>query len=42
MELKKHKLRIRGILNNSITSMLFELLEKKGVKTHFYQKGKNR
>jgi len=36
--IKKAQIENKGILNNSITSMLFELLEKKGVKTHFIKK----
>lgn len=33
--LKKGQIEDKGVMNNKITSMLFELLEKKGVKTHF-------
>ncbi len=36
--LKKAQIEKKGILNNSITTMLFELLEKKGIKTHFIKK----
>ena len=36
--IKKAQIENKGILNNSITSMLFELLEKKGVRTHFIKK----
>ena len=36
--IKKAQIDKKGILNNSITTMLFELLEKKGVKTHFIKK----
>ncbi len=35
---KKGTIEEKGVMNNSITSMLFELLEKKGVKTHFIEK----
>lgn len=35
---KKGQIEDKGVLNNNITSMLFELLEKKGVKTHFVKK----
>lgn len=35
---KKGQIEEKGILNNSITSKLFELLESKGVKTHFIKK----
>jgi len=35
---KKAQIENKGILNNSITTTLFELLEKKGVKTHFIKK----
>ncbi|MBU3181945.1 phosphoribosylaminoimidazolesuccinocarboxamide synthase [Clostridium psychrophilum] len=35
---KKGKINKKGILNNSITTMLYELLEKKGIKTHFIKK----
>ncbi len=31
---KKGTIEDKGVMNNSITAMLFELLEKKGVKTH--------
>lgn len=35
---KKAQIENKGILNNSITTMLFELLEKRGIKTHFIKK----
>ncbi|SHJ35948.1 phosphoribosylaminoimidazole-succinocarboxamide synthase [Clostridium amylolyticum] len=35
---KKGQIEQKGILNNSITSKLFELLETKGIKTHFIKK----
>ncbi|WP_123053029.1 phosphoribosylaminoimidazolesuccinocarboxamide synthase [Clostridium sp. JN-1] len=35
---KKGQISDKGVLNNSITSMLFELLEKNGVETHFEKK----
>ncbi|SMC19505.1 phosphoribosylaminoimidazole-succinocarboxamide synthase [Clostridium acidisoli DSM 12555] len=35
---KKGQIEDKGQLNNSITSMLFELVEKHGVKTHFIEK----
>ena len=35
---KKGQIEHKGILNNSITSKLFELLESKGIKTHFIKK----
>jgi phosphoribosylaminoimidazole-succinocarboxamide synthase len=35
---KKGQISEKGVLNNSITTMLFELLEKSGVKTHFIKK----
>ncbi|MBX4258965.1 phosphoribosylaminoimidazolesuccinocarboxamide synthase [Clostridium estertheticum] len=35
---KKGQIEKKGILNNSITTMLYELLEKKGIKTHFIKK----
>ncbi|MBD5588213.1 phosphoribosylaminoimidazolesuccinocarboxamide synthase [Clostridium botulinum] len=35
---KKGTIENKGVMNNSITAMLFELLEKKGVKTHFIEK----
>lgn len=40
MEKKKGQIEQKGILNNSITSKLFELLETKGIKTHFIKKNK--
>jgi phosphoribosylaminoimidazole-succinocarboxamide synthase len=36
--IKKAQIDNKGILNNSITTMLFQLLEKKGIKTHFIKK----
>lgn len=36
--IKKAEIENKGVLNNSITCMLFELLEKKGIKTHFIKK----
>jgi phosphoribosylaminoimidazole-succinocarboxamide synthase len=36
--IKKAQIENKGVLNNSITSMLFELLESKGIKTHFIKK----
>ena len=36
--IKKAQIDNKGILNNSITTMLFELLEKKGIRTHFIKK----
>lgn len=35
---KKGQIEDKGVLNNSITSSLFELLEKNGIKTHFEKK----
>ena len=35
---KKGQIEDKGVMNNEITSILFELLEKKGVKTHFIKK----
>ncbi|MBU3098493.1 MULTISPECIES: phosphoribosylaminoimidazolesuccinocarboxamide synthase [Clostridium] len=35
---KKGQIEKKGVLNNSITTMLYELLEKKGIKTHFIKK----
>jgi phosphoribosylaminoimidazole-succinocarboxamide synthase len=35
---KKGQIEDKGVLNNSITSMIFELLEKGGIKTHFEKK----
>jgi phosphoribosylaminoimidazole-succinocarboxamide synthase len=35
---KKGNIEDKGVLNNAITSSLFELLEKHGVKTHFIKK----
>lgn len=35
---KKATINEKGILNNAITSMIFELLKEKGVKTHFIKK----
>ncbi|HHJ64415.1 MAG TPA: phosphoribosylaminoimidazolesuccinocarboxamide synthase [Aquifex aeolicus] len=36
--LKKERLRGKGSLNNTISSLLFEILESRGVKTHYIQK----
>ena len=36
--IKKAQIDNKGILNNSITTMLYQLLEKKGIKTHFIKK----
>lgn len=35
---KKEIINSKGILNNNITSMIFEMLNKKGLKTHFVKK----
>ncbi|MGL5870076.1 phosphoribosylaminoimidazolesuccinocarboxamide synthase [Clostridium chrysemydis] len=35
---KKAQIGNKGVLNNAITSMIFEMLEKEGVKTHFIKK----
>lgn len=35
---KKGSIRDKGVLNNSITSLLFRLLEENGVQTHFMEK----
>ncbi|WP_446898787.1 phosphoribosylaminoimidazolesuccinocarboxamide synthase [Clostridium sp. LBM24168] len=35
---KKGQISDKGVLNNTITSMLFELLEKHGIETHFEKK----
>lgn len=35
---KKGQIADKGIMNNTITSAIFELLEKKGVPTHFISK----
>ncbi|MGL5414639.1 MAG: phosphoribosylaminoimidazolesuccinocarboxamide synthase [Clostridium sp.] len=35
---KKAQIRDKGILNNEITSMIFEMLNENGIKTHFIQK----
>jgi phosphoribosylaminoimidazole-succinocarboxamide synthase len=35
---KKEQISDKGILNNSISSMIFELLEEKGIKTHYIRK----
>ncbi|MCY6356135.1 phosphoribosylaminoimidazolesuccinocarboxamide synthase [Clostridium sp. ZS2-4] len=35
---KKSEISGKGVLNNSITSMIFELLHKNGVETHFVEK----
>ncbi|HAG42321.1 MAG TPA: phosphoribosylaminoimidazolesuccinocarboxamide synthase [Clostridium sp.] len=39
---KKAFIASKGILNNSITSLLFEMLNEKGVKTHFIKKVSDR
>lgn len=35
---KKGQIADKGVMNNAITSVLFEMLEEKGVKTHFIKK----
>lgn len=35
---KKGAIEDKGVLNNAITSMLFEMLNEKGIKTHFVKK----
>ncbi|MDE5977160.1 MAG: phosphoribosylaminoimidazolesuccinocarboxamide synthase [Turicibacter sp.] len=35
---KKSSITNKGILNNAITAIIFEMLEKRGVKTHFIEK----
>lgn len=35
---KKGQIEDKGVLNNTITSMIFEILEKKGLNTHFVKK----
>jgi phosphoribosylaminoimidazole-succinocarboxamide synthase len=35
---KKGQIEDKGVMNNSITAMLFEILEKQGIKTHFIKK----
>jgi phosphoribosylaminoimidazole-succinocarboxamide synthase len=35
---KKAQISSKGILNNNITSIIFEMLEKNGIKTHFVKK----
>ncbi|MFW2488515.1 phosphoribosylaminoimidazolesuccinocarboxamide synthase [Clostridium chromiireducens] len=35
---KKGQIEDKGVMNNAITSVIFELLEKAGVKTHFIEK----
>ena len=35
---KKGQIEDKGVLNNSITSMIFEMLDKKGVPSHFIKK----
>ncbi|HAX72202.1 MAG TPA: phosphoribosylaminoimidazolesuccinocarboxamide synthase [Firmicutes bacterium] len=35
---KKSSISNKGILNNSITAIIFEMLEKRGVRTHFVEK----
>lgn len=39
---KKACIASKGILNNTITSLIFELLEEKGIKTHFVRKVNDR
>ncbi len=36
--IKKSEIENKGVLNNSITTTLFQLLESKGIKTHFIEK----
>lgn len=35
---KKGQIEDKGVMNNAITSLIFELLEKEGVRTHFIKK----
>lgn len=35
---KKGQIESKGVMNNAITSMIFEMLEESGVKTHFIKK----
>jgi len=35
---KKGQIEDKGVMNNAITSVIFEMLEKEGVKTHFIEK----
>lgn len=35
---KKSQIDNKGVLNNAITSMIFEMLNEKGIKTHFIEK----
>ena len=35
---KKGQIEDKGVMNNAITSLIFEILEKEGVKTHFIEK----
>lgn len=35
---KKGQIEDKGVMNNSITSVIFEILEKEGVRTHFIKK----
>lgn len=35
---KKAQIRDKGVLNNAITSMIFEMLNENGIKTHFIEK----
>ena len=35
---KKGQISDKGVMNNAITSVLFEMLEEKGIKTHFIKK----
>lgn len=39
---KKGSIKDKGILNNSISSLIFQLLEKEGIKTHFVEKVSDR
>ena len=35
---KKAQIESKGVLNNEITSLIFEMLNKEGIKTHFVEK----
>ena len=35
---KKSSITNKGILNNAITTIIFEMLERRGIKTHFIEK----
>ena len=39
---KKAQIESKGVLNNEITSLIFEMLNKEGIKTHFVEKLNNR